>query len=310
MNIERAIEQYLAHLAVERSLSAHTLAAYQRDLDRYKTHLEAAKVRECECITEPIVASFVDCLASGSLASESDNGHFATSSIARMVTAVRGWHKFLVDEGVTANNPASDIHPPKIPSRLPKAITIEQMRQLIDAAAIGDTPIALRDSALVEVLYGTGARISEAVGLTPDDIDLDNASVRLFGKGRKERILPLGSYACEALKAYIVRARPVLATKGSGSAALFLNKRGRPLSRQSAWEEIQLIAKRAGLENISPHTFRHSFATHLLQGGADVRIVQELLGHSSVTTTQIYTKVTMDTLKGVYVTAHPRARHE
>ncbi|MDY5588442.1 MAG: site-specific tyrosine recombinase XerD [Arcanobacterium sp.] len=303
--LQRALAQYLAHLAVERSLSENTLAAYRRDLTHYLSHLAARSVATPAAISAADVASFADFLASGGAGK-----YFAPASVARMVTAVRGFHKFLLDEGLSGSDPAHDVHPPKIPNRLPKAITIEQMQHLIEAASAGDDPISLRDRALVEFLYSTGARVSEAVHLTVDDLDLEAAAVRLFGKGSKERIVPLGSYAIVALQAYLVRARPALAAKGKGVTALFLNKRGNALSRQSAWEEIQLIAQRAGLAHISPHTFRHSFATHLLQGGADIRIVQELLGHASVATTQIYTKVTPETVKEIYVSAHPRARHE
>ncbi|MCI6573642.1 MAG: site-specific tyrosine recombinase XerD [Actinomycetaceae bacterium] len=316
--MQRALDQYLAHLTVERSLSEHTVSSYRRDLTRYLQHLASRAVQSPADITPVDVETFVDRL-SGSpqrdathigAAANAVTAPFAPASVARMVTAVRGFHKFLYDEGMTASDPAHDIHPPKVPQRLPKAITIDQMERLINAAALADDPISLRDRALVEVLYGTGARISEAVRLTADDIDFDHASVRLFGKGSKERVVPLGSYAVTALHSYLVRGRPALAARGTGVPALFLNKRGAALSRQSAWEEIQRIAQRAGLEHISPHTFRHSFATHLLQGGADIRIVQELLGHVSVTTTQIYTKVTPENVKEVYASAHPRARHE
>lgn len=302
--LNQYLAQYLAHLSIERALSSNTLASYRRDLGKYCQHLASRGLLDLCSITPEDVQSFVDTLACGK-----DGMPFAPASIARMVTAVRGWHKFLVDEGATPHNPAHDIHPPKVPARLPKALTIEQMTSLIDAASVGEGPIPLRNRALLELLYGTGARISEIVNLTVEDIDVDSAALRLFGKGRKERIVPLGSYAIEALEAYAVRGRPALAAKGVGASAFFLNKRGRPLSRQSAWEEIQRIAEYAHIAHVSPHTFRHSFATHLLQGGADIRIVQELLGHSSVTTTQIYIKVTPDTMKEVYFTSHPRARH-
>ncbi|WP_353066821.1 tyrosine recombinase [Arcanobacterium hippocoleae] len=214
----------------------------------------------------------------------------ANSSIARILAAVRGMHRFALSEGITQTDPAAEVKPPKLAKRLPKAITISQMEQLIQATG-NETPVQLRDRALCELLYGTGARISEAVGICMDDIDFTQQIIRLFGKGGKERLVPLGSYAIAALTAYAVRSRPMLAEKGKGSTAFFLNKRGNRLSRQSAWEVIQNAAQSAQLENISPHTFRHSFATHLLQGGADIRSVQEMLGHSSVTTTQIYTKV-------------------
>jgi integrase/recombinase XerD len=222
---------------------------------------------------------------------------------------VRGFHRFLALEGVTGTDPAEGVAPPKVPKRLPKAISITEVENLLAAASLGDTPGSLRDRALLEVLYGAGARISEAVGLDLDDIDLGQGSVRLFGKGSRERIVPLGSYAQEALTAYTVRTRPALALRGKGTPALFLNLRGARLSRQGAWTVIHAAAERAGLrDTVSPHTLRHSFATHLLDGGADVRVVQELLGHASVTTTQIYTMVTIQHLREVYAEAHPRAR--
>jgi integrase/recombinase XerD len=192
---------------------------------------------------------------------------------------------------------------------LPKALPMDQVESLLEAAGFDDTALALRDRALLEVLYGCGARISEAVGLDVDDIDLGEGSVRLFGKGSKDRVVPIGSYARAAVDAYLVRARPVLAAAGRGVPALFLNARGGRLSRQSAWTVLQQTADKAGVRGpVSPHTLRHSFATHLLDGGADVRVVQELLGHASVTTTQIYTLVTVDKLREVYAAAHPRAR--
>ncbi len=216
-------------------------------------------------------------------------------------------------------DPANGVAPPRPPSRLPKAIPVESVERLLEAASVGDTPVSLRDRALFEVLYGAGARISEAVGLDVDDLDLggiggagatdEPASVRLLGKGDKQRVVPLGRYAVAALDAYLVRARPVLATLGRGTPALFLNQRGARLSRQSAWGALQQAAARADLGgHVSPHTLRHSFATHLLDGGADVRVVQELLGHASVTTTQIYTLVSPQRLREVYAGAHPRAR--
>ncbi|MDY5152140.1 site-specific tyrosine recombinase XerD [Actinotignum urinale] len=293
-----ALRQFFGHLSVERALSTNTLAAYRRDLKKYVTHLENRGVNQLEKITEEDVESLPESLET-----------MAPASVARCVVAVRTFHKFLYDEGILEKNPAAFAHPPSTPLRLPKALNIEEIQALLDAKS-ADDPISLRDRALLEILYGTGARISEAVNLTADDIDTESGFIRYFGKGRKERIVPLGSYAVTALEAYIVRARPVLAAKGSGTSVLFLNKRGRPLSRQSAWGIIQEASEIAGLgKKVSPHSLRHSFATHLLQGGADVRIVQEMLGHSSVTTTQIYTRVTRDTMREVYATAHPRALH-
>ncbi|MDP9805480.1 integrase/recombinase XerD [Trueperella bonasi] len=300
----RDIQQYLAHVSIERSLSANTVAAYRRDITHYVKHLERRGVKNFGEVTPEDAASFVDYLHGGESGTK-----MASSSIARMMTSIRRLHEFLFLEGRTAFDPTTNVRPPKQAERLPKAITIEEMDRLIEASSIGEGPVPLRDRALVEVLYGTGARISEAVRLTPDDVDISSANIRLFGKGRKERILPLGRYAIQALEQYVVRGRPELAAKGKGNPYLFLNKRGNPMSRQSAWTAIQEVARRAKMEGISPHTFRHSFATHLLQGGADVRIVQEMLGHSSVTTTQIYTKVTSETLKEIYATSHPRAVH-
>ena len=217
-------------------------------------------------------------------------------------------------EGVTDADPASDIHPPTPRRRLPKALRLDQVQAMLDAPAT-DTPLGLRDVALLELLYGTGTRISEAVGLDVDDVSrlleaepAQAPGLRVLGKGNKQRIVPVGSYARAALTAYLVRARPALAARGSGTPALFLNSRGGRLSRQSAWAVLGSVAEQAGIETeVSPHTLRHSFATHLLDGGADVRVVQELLGHASVTTTQIYTLVTVDHLREVYLTSHPRA---
>ncbi|QCX46720.1 site-specific tyrosine recombinase XerD [Arcanobacterium haemolyticum] len=303
---DRALRDYVAHLGIERSLSDNTLGAYRRDLTHYKEHLELRSVASLAAISPEDAASFVEYLRDGSAGSV-----MATSSVARMVTAVRRFHEFLLAEGITTTDASADLHPPKIGMRLPKAITIPEMEQLLAVVARGDDAISTRDRALLEILYGTGARISEVVGLTVDDMSCENATIRLFGKGRKERILPLGTYAIEAIRAYLNHGRTELVARSAApTSSFFLNKRGKTLSRQSAWGVIQAVAEEAGLTDISPHTFRHSFATHLLQGGAAVRVVQEMLGHSSVTTTQIYTKVTRETLKEIYATAHPRAWHE
>jgi integrase/recombinase XerD len=240
-----------------------------------------------------------------------DRTPLVASSAKRAVVAVRGWHRFLVLEGATRVDPAHEVRPPAQPKRLPKAISVDEVTALLDAASLGDGPVPLRDRALLELLYSTGARISEAVGLDVDDLDRTPGAgaVRLFGKGSKERVVPVGSYALDALDAYLVRGRPALATGGRGTAAVFLNTRGARLSRQSAWAVLRTAAERAGITTpVSPHTLRHSFATHLLRGGADIRVVQELLGHASVTTTQVYTAVTRESLREVYDTSHPRAR--
>jgi integrase/recombinase XerD len=228
------------------------------------------------------------------------------------VVAVRGFHKFTVREGLTQVDPSAAVRPPAPAKRLPKALPLADIERILDAAGAPGTALALRDRALLELLYGTGARISEAVGLDLDDLDLDGdheqGTVLLRGKGSKERIVPVGSYAREAVGAYLVRGRGALSGAGRGVPALFLNARGGRLSRQSAWTVLAKAADRAGVTaDVSPHTLRHSFATHLLDGGADVRVVQELLGHASVTTTQVYTLVTVDRLREVYATAHPRA---
>jgi integrase/recombinase XerD len=232
----------------------------------------------------------------------------SASSAGRTVVAVRGLHRFALREGWTSVDVAREVRPPVPARRLPKAISVEQVEALLAAPDAG-SPLGLRDRALLELLYGTGARISEAVGLDVDDLDREAGLVRLDGKGGKTRIVPVGSYAAAAVEAYLVRGRPALATAGRGCPALLLNARGGRLSRQSAWTVLRAAAARAGLSSgVSPHTLRHCFATHLLDGGADVRVVQELLGHASVTTTQVYTLVTVDRLREVYATAHPRAR--
>jgi integrase/recombinase XerD len=303
--VDRAVRGWLTHLDVERGVSANTLASYRRDLARYTAYLEGQGVREPGSVTEAHVTDFLATLREGTA------GHapLAASSAARTLVAVRGFHRFLVLEGDATTDPAAAVSPPRPPARLPKAISVDDVERLLAAASLGDTPASLRDRALLEVLYGAGARISEAVGLDIDDIDSDEGVVRLFGKGSKERLVPLGSYAADALGAYLVRGRPALASKGKGTAAVFLNQRGGRLSRQSAWTVMRSAADRAQLSgHLSPHTLRHSFATHLLDGGADVRVVQELLGHASVTTTQIYTLVTVQRLREVYAQSHPRAR--
>ncbi|MCT1618570.1 site-specific tyrosine recombinase XerD [Janibacter hoylei] len=303
--LQRAVRTWLTQLDVERGVSAHTLSAYARDAGRYLDHLAAAGVIDPGEVTEQHVSAFLAALRTG----DADHPPLAASSAARTLVAVRGLHKFLALEGLTDHNPAEDVAPPSPPSRLPKAIRLDEVTRLIDAAGVGDGPVPLRDRALLELLYGTGARISEVVGLDIDDLDLEVGAARLLGKGGKERIVPIGSYAVEAVQAWLVRGRPELASAGRAGPAVFLNRRGARLSRQSAWAVITTAADRAGLSgHVSPHTLRHSFATHLLEGGADVRVVQELLGHASVTTTQIYTMVTVQQLREVYAQAHPRAR--
>lgn len=329
-SLRRPAEAYLDHLAVERGMSVNTLAAYRRDVHRYLGWLSSQGVAEPRDITRQHVTGFLQAVGTGA-----DGGHpLAPRSAARTIVAVRGMHRFWALEQLTEADPAQDVTPPRPAQELPKAIRVDQVTALLEAVPT-DTPAGLRDRALLEFLYATGARISEAVGLDVDDVigavrgpaggpdeergpggtgvdgpgEPGPAVVRLFGKGSKERVVPLGSYAAAALEAWLVRGRPALSAKpGTGGPALFLNQRGGRLSRQSAWTILKGAAERAGLDvEVSPHTLRHSFATHLLEGGADVRVVQELLGHASVTTTQVYTLVTADTLREIYAAAHPRA---
>jgi integrase/recombinase XerD len=298
------VRGFLDHLAVERGVAANTLNAYRRDLDRYLEQLAALGIDSMAAVDATTVGGFLARLREG----DADHPPLAAASVARVLAAVRGLHKFALDDGLVEVDVARQVRTASAPRRLPKAISVEDVERLLDAAGYMGTPLALRDRALLEVLYGTGARISEAVGLDVDDLDLADNTVLLTGKGDKQRRVPVGSYAAAAVSAYLVRARPGLAVAGAGSPRLFLNARGGPLSRQSAWVVLRTAAERAGLTaGISPHTLRHSFATHLLEGGADVRVVQELLGHASIMTTQIYTLVTVDTLREVYATAHPRA---
>ncbi|WP_167044984.1 site-specific tyrosine recombinase XerD [Salinibacterium sp. ZJ454] len=295
------VDRYLRHLAIERGRATNTVAAYRRDLAAYSAFLAADGVTAPTAITAAHITGFTQQLRTRA------ETPLTASSLARMLSTIRGFHRFLLDEELVSEDVAARAKPPKLPERLPKAITVEQMSALL-AAVDGDDMQALRDKALLELLYATGARVSEAVGLNVDDV-VDGDVVRLLGKGNKQRIVPLGSYARTAIDAYLVRARPILSVRGKATPALFLGIRGQRVSRQNAWLIIRAAAEKAKLElEISPHTFRHSFATHLLEGGADVRVVQELLGHSSVATTQIYTLVTADTLRDMYTTAHPRAR--
>ncbi|MFV0534521.1 MAG: site-specific tyrosine recombinase XerD [Cumulibacter sp.] len=304
-SIGQVARGYLDHLAIERGLATNTLSAYRRDVNRYLDWLHARGSEDFGDVNAVDVADFAAYLREG----DEENQPLSTTSAARVVVAVRGLHRFAVREGIVPVDVAGDVRPPSPGKRLPKALPIEDVERLLDAALHEDTPLALRDRALLEFLYGTGVRISEALGLDVDDIDTAVRAVRVTGKGSKQRIVPIGSYALAAIEAYRVRSRPTLSASGRNSSRLFLNSRGGPLSRQSAWAILRACAERANIDvPISPHTLRHSFATHLLDGGADVRVVQELLGHASVTTTQVYTLVTVDKLREVYATSHPRAR--
>ncbi len=299
MQLDRALNAYLRHITIERGLSEHSIVAYRRDLSAYVDWLHERGIDATEGITQAVVAEFIGERSSA-------DPPPAATSLARLQSSVRGWHRFLAREGIEEDDPTGRMRPPKTPQRLPKALTIDQVERLL-AAPSPEDPIGIRDRALLELLYATGARVSEAVSLDVDDLSYGDV-LRLRGKGDKERIVPVGSYARAAVDAYLTRVRPGLAAKGRASARLFLGARGAPLSRQSAWLIIRAAAEKAQITaEVSPHTLRHSFATHLLQGGADVRVVQELLGHASVATTQIYTHVSVDTLRDVYATSHPRA---
>lgn len=294
---------YLDHLTVERGTARSTLDSYARDLRRYADHLVGREMFELRDVRAEHLAGFLAELRMGG----QEKAPMAASSAARALVAARGLHRFAQAEGILEVDVAREVSPPSPPKRLPKALPVEEVLRLLENTA-GDDPRGLRDRALLELLYSSGARISEAVGLDLDDVDSGESTVLLDGKGGRQRLVPVGRPALAALDAYLVRARPVLATRGRGSPAVFLNSRGGRLSRQSAWNTLKAAAGRAGLSgDVSPHVLRHSFATHLLEGGADVRVVQELLGHASVTTTQVYTLVTMNTLREVYATTHPRA---
>ena len=325
--VDGSVRVYLEYLAVERGLAVNTVRSYRRDLTRYAELLAHSGKAALDDVTARDVAEFLAVLREG------DEGHapLAVSSAARAVVAVRGLHAFAVTRGLASTDPAREVAPPTPQKRLPKAIPLNAVERLLAAVGGADgaggsdrtdgadgldgsgglDPRCLRDRALLEFLYGTGARISEATGLDVDELVLDeDPVVRLVGKGGKQRVVPIGSYATRALQAYLVRARPALAAasgRASVGPAVFLNARGGRLTRQGAWGVLKAAADVADLAGVSPHTLRHSFATHMLDGGADIRVVQELLGHSSVTTTQIYTLITVDKLREVYAVSHPRA---
>ena len=293
-------EDYLSHLAVERALSAHTVAAYRRDIKRF---LEFLRESNTSTLTHEVMQQYLGRLRSLDKQSE--------SSIARNIVTIRNFSAFIAKER-KLDDPIRTFSPPKIPKRLPKALSYQSVISLIDFCGRDSNAMALRDRALVELLYSTGSRISEILDLKVGDLDRseDALFVRVTGKGSKTRVVPVGSFAASALDQYLVRLRPTLA-KTRRVEEIFLNQRGGRLSRQSAWQIISEAAHELEIrEDVSPHSLRHSFATHLLDGGADIRVVQELLGHSSVTTTQIYTLVTIDKLRESYSSAHPRAKSD
>ncbi|WP_296139142.1 site-specific tyrosine recombinase XerD [uncultured Tessaracoccus sp.] len=304
-HVPDAVGEFLGHVRVERGLARNTVDAYRRDLEVYEQFLAGRGIDDLDEVTSTDVSEFV----------RERGEHVARSSLARTLVSVRRLHAFAHGEGMTREDPAKEVRPPRTEQRLPKALTVDEVTALLEAPDPAD-PIGCRDRALLELLYATGARVSEVTALDVDDVwpTLRDPEVvlRLLGKGGKERGVPIGGYARDAVDAYLVRARPGLAARStSPDPALFLNQRGRRLGRQSVWAVIRAAAEQAGIPgDVSPHSLRHSFATHLLAGGADLRVVQELLGHSSVATTQIYTLVTVEQLHEVHAAAHPRARGE
>ncbi len=304
MNFESAKRSYLDHLRIERGLSANSIAAYERDLTKFADFLEE---QGCDFtkLSGKEITEFSISLKDSKL---------SLSSINRALSGIKGFYKYLAQEH-EISDPTSDVSTAKLPRKLPKALTVEEVTRLIESAEREGDPISLRDKAILELLYSTGARVSEIIGLSVSDFLLNKTQegdihiVKVRGKGSKERLVPLGRYAVEAVENYLIRVRPALAEKSSArETALFLNARGNRISRQSAWQVVLDAAEATGLRGkVSPHVLRHSFATHLLDGGADIRVVQELLGHSSVTTTQIYTLITIDKVRETYQTAHPRA---
>lgn len=315
-NIVCLTRQFLVHIDVERGLAKATVAAYGADLRKYGDWLASQGIHGLDAVSTQDVERYIAFL--------DDSGESARSK-ARRLASVHELHRFALGEHMVSDDVSARVKAPKSAETLPDVLTVDEVARLLDAIPVSqnrlvagnspetpDNPVMLRDKALLEFLYATGARVSEACSANLDDVDLDEKIARLMGKGSKQRLVPVGSYACEAIARYLRGGRPQLESKAKGPAerrALFLNKRGKRLSRQSAWEIIREAGERAHIgKPLHPHTLRHSFATHLIQGGADVRTVQELLGHASVTTTQIYTHVSPENLIETYLTSHPRAR--
>ncbi len=297
------IDEYIAYCAVERNLSANTVQAYRRDLALYADFLASRSINDLRSIEQDHVSAFLRTQQIG----DASRPPLKASSIARIAASVRGLHRFALRERWVLVDVAKEERTPSPPQRLPKALSVEEVVLLIESADTA-SPLGLRARALADVLYSTGARISEALSLDLDDVSGDERVVVVRGKGDKQRLVPIGSMARDSIDAYLTRGRPKLLAGGAGTPALFVNDRGKRLGRQSAAADLEELERRAGItSHVSPHVLRHSFATHLLSGGADIRVVQELLGHASVATTQIYTKVSVDQLREVYLQTHPRA---
>lgn len=295
------VDEYLGHLSVERGASPNTVAAYRRDLSEYVSFLVMRDVNEPDSITRDDVTAYVQSLRVRAL---------APSTVERRVAALKGFHKFLVAEGLAVNHPAARVPLPKVPERLPDVISIEQADELL-SQPFADGAVGLRDRAILEMLYGCGIRVSELTGLDTTDIELDEGFIRVFGKGSKERVVPISGMALHALVAYLEHGRSLLhpkASVGSSSSAVFLSSRGARLSRQAVHRLVKAHGARVGLSELHPHTLRHSFATHLLEGGADLRALQEMLGHADISTTQVYTHVDRRHVREEYLSTHPRAR--
>ncbi|MGB2756347.1 MAG: site-specific tyrosine recombinase [Acidimicrobiia bacterium] len=304
MKLDEARDEYAVWLSVERGLAANSLAAYRRDLDRYCTWLSRHHVATIGEIDATRVVAYVQWLRAAR--SEDGTPQFAAASIARATAAIRGWHRFLSAEG-HAVDPTANIEAPRVPGGFPKALTEPEIESLIDSI-VGDDAGTIRDRAMMETMYAAGLRISELTALDVRDLDLDASVLRVFGKGSKERVVPIGRRARGAIVEYLERGRPRLHGKVRATDAVFLNTRGGRLTRQGCYTIIVKYGDRVGLHGrLSPHVLRHSCATHMLEHGADIRIVQELLGHASISTTQVYTKVSPDRLRSVYDQAHPRS---
>jgi integrase/recombinase XerD len=299
--MDPTVEEFLGHLAVERGASPLTIEAYRRDLSQYAASLGKRGVMELSRASREDISAFVRGLRDSRL---------APATVERKVSAVKSYHKFLVREGITDALPTADLPLPKVPERLPDVISVAEADRLL-SQPFPEGPVGCRDRCILEVLYGCGVRVSELVGLDVSDLDLDSGVVRVFGKGSKERLVPVAGAAEQAIREYLLHGRSFLrakkATVRQDPSALFLNQRGQRMTRQSIFLLVRRYGGRVGLE-LHPHTLRHSFATHMLQGGADLRALQEMLGHADISTTQVYTHVDRTHIREEYLSTHPRAR--